>query len=98
MYEKELMMAILTSSTALAGLSAVVVGQVIQTRIAKKVKNWFRILLTLTLLVAILAITYTFAWFSSPTAGERLAATLCFTGQIGLFLIMVGGFWMETTE
>lgn len=98
MYEKELMMAILTSSTALAGLSAIVVGQVTQSRASKKVKNWFKILLTLTLLLAVLAITCTFSWFSSPSAGERLAATLCFTGQLGLFLLMVGGFWIETTE
>jgi len=98
MYEKELMMAILTSSTALAGLSAVVVSQVIQSRATKKIKNWFKILLTLTLLLVVLAVTYIFGWFSSPSPAEKLFAILSFTGQIGVFIAMVGGFWVWTTE
>lgn len=92
MYEKELMMAILTSSTALAGLAAVVVGQVLQTKISNKLKSWFKVMLSLTLLLAIFAVLYSFVWFMSPEPSERIVASLCFGAELIVFVLLTLGF------
>ncbi len=92
MYEKELMLAIFTSSTALAGLAAIVAGQVLQRNKSKRVKRWFKIMLSLTLLLAVFAVINSFLWLLSPTTSERVLATACFGAELFVFVLLTLGF------
>jgi hypothetical protein len=95
MYEKELMMAILTASTALAGLTGVVIGQIVQSGLATKIKFWLKVPLIFSFLLALLAVMYAISWLISPSDLDRLVSLHCFAGQLSLFSGVSATFWLR---
>jgi len=95
MYDKELMMAVLTASTALAGLTGVVIGQIVQSGLVNRMKFWLRIPLIFSFLLAILAVTYAIAWFTSPSDLDKVVSLLLFAGQLVLFSAVSATFWLS---
>jgi len=98
MYEKELMMAIIISSTALVGLGGVVIGQIMQSNLSYKAMNRFKAILLPTFALAILAIICAINWFSSPSPIERLVTVIVFAAQISMFSGAVIAFWLSAKE
>lgn len=95
MYEKELMMAILTAATALAGLSGVVIGQIVQSKLPAKVRYRLKLPLIFTFLLAILAVSAAIDWLSSPEDADKLAAIIFFGAQLTVFSGVVTAFWVR---
>jgi len=78
MYDKELMMVIITASATLAGLQGVVIGQITQSKIKTQAKNWLKVALIFTFLFALLAVIVAINWLSSPAAEHKLVALFAF--------------------
>lgn len=95
MYDKELMMAILTAATALAGLSGVVIGQIAQSSLSTKVRFRLKLVLVFTFLLAILAVASAINWFSSPEHIDKLVAVSSFGAQLIVFSGAVAVFWLK---
>lgn len=94
MHETELMMAIIMASTALVGLTGVIICQIID----KPVKRWLKTIKTVfifSFLFGILAVVQAIGWLASESYGERVQATIFFAMQI----IIVSGassvYWMS---
>ena len=95
MYEKELMMAILTAATALAGLSGVVIGQIAQSSLSDKAKFGLKVALICTFLLAILAVAAAIDWLSSPERADKLVAIISFGVQLCVFSGAAAAFWLK---
>jgi hypothetical protein len=97
MYDKELMMAIVGSSTTLAGLSAVVIGQVVQSRIYQRTKLHFRLAFSATFVLAIMAVISAMDWLVSPERVDKWLAFGFFIAQLILFTVVII-FWFWEKE
>lgn len=94
-YDKELMMAILTASTALAGLTGVVIGQIRQSKLTVRSRFCFSGLLVITFVFAGIAIARAINWLGSPEDWESQEARCYFEIQLVLFLVVATAFWLS---
>jgi hypothetical protein len=94
-YDKELMMAILTASTALAGLTGVVIGQIRQSKLTARSRFCFSGLLVITFVFAGIAIARAINWLGSPEDWESQEARCYFEIQLVLFLVVATAFWLS---
>lgn len=92
-YDKELMMAILTASTALAGLAGVVIGQIMQSELEVRKKLWLKTFFVITFILAGLAIFFAIGWLSSPEGWEKQLVLIVFGAQFVSFFAMTIAFW-----
>ena len=96
MYEKELMMAIVGSATALAGLQGVVIGQITQNmNVSAKFKRALKILLVGTFLFAIISVVSAMDWLLSPEIVDKWIAIITFSLQLTLFSVIVSAYWIK---
>ena len=79
------MIAITTSATSLAGLTALVIGQVVQSSLRERAKKWYKIMFLFTFLMGILAIIFAIDWLFDPQAGEGIFALIFFAFQLSIF-------------
>jgi len=98
MYEKELMMAIIISSTTLVGLEGVVIGQIMQSNLSYKIMNRYKAVLLPIFVLAVIAIIFAISWFISPIPTTKLVAVRIFAIQISMFSGAVAAFWIRARE
>lgn len=98
MYESEFTMAIIIASTALLGLTGVVIGQVMQSNLSNRAINRLKAALLPTFALGIFTVVYAINWLSSPSSVERLVAIITFTFQICLFSAAAIAFWFSARE
>jgi hypothetical protein len=98
MYEKELMMAIIISSTTLVGLEGVVIGQIMQSNLSYKIMNRYKAILISVFVLAIITIICAIGWFILPIPTRKLIAIIVFGIQISMFSGAVTAFWLSAKE
>lgn len=94
-YVPELMMAIVVASAALCGLIGVIMGQVIQSQASPRERKSLIEWLSITLVLGVAAITFGYAWFSTPSTSKELGATISFGLHIWAFLILSSRFYLR---
>ena len=87
----EFMMALFIGSTSFAGLTAVVIGQVINSSHPKRAE--LKKFLAFSFAAGILAATFAFAWFALQDAWLTLLAVLAFYAQVIWCWAVTWHFW-----
>jgi uncharacterized membrane protein YobD (UPF0266 family) len=98
LYISNVMMAVIIASTALVGLTGVLIGQVMQPTFPKNTRLRFRSGFAASLFIGILAVLLALLWFlNAHICGEceliALLSVLALLGQIALFIRVAFEFW-----
>jgi hypothetical protein len=88
---KEFMMALFIGATSFAGLTAVVMGQVINSNHARR--EGIKKFLAYSFAAGIIAAFFSFAWFLSQNGLLQLIAVIAFFAQIVWCWIVTWTFW-----
>lgn len=96
MYEKELMMAIVTASPALVGLTGVIIGQIAQSeRLGISRRSWLiKVPLLLSFVFGLAAVGFAIDWLVSPEYVDRVVAVLLFSARLFLVAVATVAFWL----
>ncbi len=93
-FVKEAMIAIAVASPVLAGLTAVVVGQVWSHRLGRFLNLIFLLLFVDTLIIGFLAARGAVDWLLAPDFGDYWQPVTLFSAQLGLFIGALVVLWI----
>lgn len=95
MYEKELMTAILTASTTLVGLTAVVIAQIEKSGNDGQRTRRLKMPFIASVVFGLVGIMFDIWWFASPSGSLMLSSVCLFGFQIILFSGNAVTFWLR---